>query len=394
MIALRATAVLLVLVSAACSRDPRTLLPRETPTPAEERFGEASRVAAAGNVESALATYREAVALDRAAVRPHLRYVRQMLRLGRRAELRRDYDARAAAPGATDAERTIAERLRTNGASSALRRVYTAAAERNPRSPWWRLALAEVEIAEADAWNERRVSAIERADRKEELTAFQQSASAVKRAQRALAAAAEIDPQLAEVHLFRGFLRGVEGDLQPSAPAREAAYRAAEAAFSSASSRSPDMVEAWGALGDIRFRLGDARGSLIAFLEAVRLAPADATLRISLGVALHEADRLAEAAVQYRQAAALSTWDPDPLLRLGDALADDERWDPALAAYREALQRDPNAVEAHRKTGMILEYLERPGQARAAYERYVTAGGERSSSVKRRIERLLRAEER
>lgn len=394
MIAVRAALALLVLASAACSRDPRTLLPPETRTPAEESFDRADRAASAGDVESALVTYRDAVAIDRAAVRPHLRYVRQMLKLGRRAELRRHYDERAAAPDATDAERTIAERLRTNGASSALRRVYTAAAERNPDSPWWRLALVEVEVAEADAWNVRRLDAIERADRAEEVLAFRQSGGAVTRAQRALERAAEIDPRLAEVHLYRGFLRGVEGDLQPTAPAREAAYRAAEAAFAAASSRAPEMVEAWGALGDVRYRLGDTRGSLVAFLQAVRRAPGDAALRVSLGVVLHESDRLGEAAEQYRQAAQLTNWDADPLLRLGDALADDERWDEALRAYRSALKRDAKAVEAHRKAGKILEYLERPGEARAAYERYVAAGGSRSSSVKRRIERLLRAEER
>ncbi len=393
MIPSRTALVLLALASVACSRDPRTLLPRETPTPAELSFGAADRAASTGNVDSALATYRQAIEMDRAAVRPHLRYVRAMLALGRRAELRRMYDARAAAPDATDAERTIAERLRTTGASSDLRRVYTLAAERNPESPWWRVALAEVEIAEADAWNERRLKAIERADRKEQVVAFRQSVRAIRAAQRALERAAEIDAKLAEVHLYRGFLRAVEGDLQPTAPARDAAYRAAEAAFDAAVSRSPDMVEAWSALGDVRFRLGDKRGSLMAFLEAAKRAPGDATLRVSLGVVLHEAERYQEAAEQYRYAAEIHSWDASPLLRMGDALADDEQWDAALAAYQAALKRDPKAVEAHRKTGTILEFLERPGEARLAYERYVEADGSRASSVKRRIERILRAEE-
>lgn len=382
------------LVLAACAQDPKLLLPAETPTAAELSFTEGERAAQVGDVAGALDTFQRAVAMDRAAVRPHLRYVRALLKLGRRAEARRIYAERAAAPDATDAERTISERLQTNGASSQLRRVYTAAAERNETTPWWRLALVEVEIAEADAWNQRRLSAIDRADRDEERRAYQQARDAAARGQRALAAAAEIAPKLAEVHLYRGFLRGVEGDLQPSAPARDAAYRAAEASFFAATQRAPELTEAWGALGDVRFRLGDKGGSLTAFLQAVRRAPADATLRLSLGVVLHEIGRLNDAAEQYRQAATLTTFDADPLLRLGDALADAEHWEEALRAYRSALKRDPKAVDAHFKMGALLEHRKRPGEARAAYERYVDAGGPKASNVKRRIERLLRAEER
>ena len=48
------------------------------------------------------------------------------------------------------------------------------------------------------------------------------------------------------------------------------------------------------------------------------LAPADADLRIGLGVVLHDIGRLREAAAQYRQAAALRPWDGDPLLRYRD----------------------------------------------------------------------------
>jgi len=390
---LAALSSVLLCAGAACARPSRLVLSPEPRTEATSSLAHAAGEAQTGNVEGALGTLRGAIERDPAAVRPHLRYVKAMLGLGRRAELRTFYAERAALPGATDVERTIAERLQTSGASSQLRRVYTLAAERNPESPWWRVALAEVEIAEADAWNRRRLSAIDRADHDEERHAYRQARGAVQRAQRAIEQAAAIAPRLAEVYLYRGFLRAVEGDLQASAIARTAAYRAAEASLAAATQRAPDLTEAWGALGDVRFRLGDQRGSLLAFLEAVRRAPADPALRVSLGVVLHEVDRLAEAAEQYRQAARLTNYDADPLLRLGDALADDERWEEALAAYRSALKRDGKAVEAYYKMGLLLEYLERPGEARAAYERYVDAGGARSSNVKRRIERLLRAED-
>lgn len=395
--ALPAGRVLALLAGALCLGACATKAP--LPPPAAPSVGRAAlrpgqAHEAAGQTESALADYRAATVAHPEAVRPHLRYVKAMLALGRRAEVRREYEARAARPGATDSERTIAERLSTNGSSSALRRVYAAAARRNPRSPWWPLALVEVETAEADAWNERRAAAIDRAERDAEREAYAQSMGAIHRAQRALRQATRLAPDLAEVHLYRGFLRAVEGDLQPTAPAREAGYRAAAAAFEQATARDASLEAGWAGLGDVRYRLGDLRESLVAYLKAVHLAPGDADLRISLGVVLHEIGRLREAAAQYRQAADLRAWDPDPVLRYGDARADAGDWTGALAAYREALQRDPSAVEAHYKMGAVYEHLERPGEARAAYERYVAQGGPRAAAVRRRIERLLRAESR
>ncbi len=347
-----------------------------------------------GDAESNLGTYRAAVERDRAAIHPHLRYVKAMLRLGRRAEARRYYEERAAQADATDAERTMAERLRTNGASSALRRVYVAAAERNEQSPWWRLAQTEVEIAEADAWNRKRLEAADNGDPAEERRAFAQAVGAVRRAQRALDKAKAIRPYCAEVHLYRGFLRSVEGDLHASAPAQSAAYRAAVASFDQAVRTDPTLVEGWGGLGDARFRTGDAGGSLAAYLQAVRLAPDNAQWRTSLGVTLHELERLDEAAVQYREAARLEPHDADPLIRLGDVRADARNWNLALDAYREALDRDADALEAYVKMGTVLEHRGQRAAARAVFERYVAQGGERSAVVERRIERLLRLETR
>lgn len=109
-------------------------------------------------------------------------------------------------------------------------------------------------------------------------------------------------------------------------------------------------------------------------------------------MALHRIGRLREAAEQYREAASLDPRAAEPLLRLGDARADDERWEEALAAYEDALRRDPTAVDAHYKQAVVLEHLGRHGEARVAYERYLAQGGEHSSTVRRRVERLLRAE--
>lgn len=386
--------VLALAVAAACQAQVGADLPPAPETPADEAVAVGASRAGQGKTEASLAAFQAATEAAPAAVRPHLRYARAMLAQGRRAQVRAEYDARAARPGATDAERTMAERLRTSGASSELRRVYIAAAERNPESIWWRLALVEVESAEADAWNHRRLDAIERRDRNAERKAYLQARRGIRHAQRWLAAAKEIDPDLAELHLYRGHLRALEGDMQTTAPARTAAWRAAADAFATATRRRPKLVEAWAGLGDVQYRLDELRAAMVAYLEAVRLAPADADLRLGLGVVLHEVGRLREAATQYQQAAVLRPWDGDPMLRYGDARADAQDFPGALAAYEEALERDPKAVDAHYRIGLIHEHFGRFGQARAAYDRYINQGGPRADVVERRIERLLRRETR
>lgn len=369
---------------------PGTPGPDSAPPAVRDLLAAGDAQAGRADPEQAITTFRSAVATDPRAVPAHLRYIAAMLELGRYSAVREEYRARARAPDAHPVDQVMAQRLETNGSSSALRRVYTLAATREPQSVWWPLALAEVEIAEADAWNQKRIEAAARGDHGEERRGFAQAKGAIERADRALERATRLAPRLGEVLLYRGYLRAIEGDLHAGGAARRAAYDAAESAFQQATALDADLVEAWAGLGDVRFRRADLGGSLDAWLAAVRRAPADAGYRESLGVVLHELERFDEAARQYREAARLRRWDAAPLVRLGDALADARRWDRALAAYAEALARDPEQIEAHYKTGTVLEHLGRQGEARASYERYVEAGGERAASVTRRIERLLR----
>jgi tetratricopeptide (TPR) repeat protein len=365
--------------------------PRSAPT-VRRTLASGDALRRSGRTEEAAVVYARAVESDPASVPAHVRHVEALLALGRRSEARRIYEARAAAPGATDADRTMAARLATDGASSSLRDVYAAAAARSPNEPWWRLATAEVEMAEADAWNRRRAEAVSLGDRKQERKALEQSRGALRRGGRAVEEAAALAPRLAEVELYRGLLRAVEGDLHAGATAKSAAYRAAEEAFLRATCLDPDLVEAWDGLGDVRYRNGDVRESLEAWREAVQRAPGDAHLRVSLGVVLHEIERHTDAVEQYRAAALLEPHDGSIWVRIGDAYADGERWDPALDAYEEALRRDPRELEALQKSGRVLEAQGRWADARQAYERYVAEGGADASAAERRIDRLLRAE--
>ncbi len=327
------------------------------------------------------------------SMRAHLAYVAGLTRLGRRAQARSWYEARAADPGASRIELVMAARLSSRGGSTALRRVYAAAAQAEPHNAWWVLGLAEVDLAEGLAWNARRRDASQRSDRDAERTAYEQALAAAARAGAALERAQALPAAPPERLLYLGHLRALEGDLARQGVQRTAAFQAAAAAFQQAVALAPDLVEAWEGLGDARHRLGEAGASLHAFLNASQRAPGDGRLREALGVALHEAGREREAGDQYAAAAALLPHDPMPLLRLGDALAAQSRWEEALRAWDRALERDAQAaVEAHARQASVYEHLGRREEARLAYERYVDGGGERESFARRRIDRLLRGD--
>jgi len=345
------------------------------------------------DAEAATREARARVEREPGSVRAHIEHVRTLTTLGRRAEAQAWYESRAARPDAREVDRVMAARLGARGSSSALRRVYAAAAQAEPRQPWWYLALADIEVSEARAWNRRRNEAAERGDADLERTAHEQARAAVFRAERDVERAREVAPPMAEMDLYEAHARALAGDLAPGARAREQGWRDAEGLFARAVAADEGLVEAWSGLGDVRYRLGDLGGSLHAHLMAARRAPADGTLRTGLGVVLFALDRHGDAAVQLRAAASLLPHDPDPLVRLGDVLAADERYEAALTAYAEALERDPDrAVEAWARRGAVLEFLGRRAEARLAYERYVEAGGTRKSAIERRIDRLLRGE--
>lgn len=346
-----------------------------------------------GRVEEALAVYEEALAADPAHVPSHLRLVETLVSTGRRSVARDRYRVRAASPQATQAERVMAARLETDGSPAAVRTVYVAAANAAIEDPWWRLALAEVDLAAADRFIAEHEEARRTGDRPRAAEVLELARRALTRADSAVENAAERDPALPETYLYRGLVRALEGELLVGASGREAAFRAAIEAFQHAVAADPGMLDAWANLGDAAQRVGDTEVALSAYLSAIRLAPSDADLREGAGLVLYGLERFADAAAQYTEAARLRPRDAAPLLNAGDGWAAAGRFEDALAAYDEALARDPTAVEAYAKRGAVLERLGRLGEAREAYAVYVERGGADAAAARRRIERLLTQDE-
>ena len=372
--------VLVLLIPGACAHT------RSAPT---GLLAEGDAARGHGAHEEARRAYEAALLREPGDVGVHRRYVALLLEQGQRSEALRVYRRRAAAAGAMPVDRVMHARLETDGSADALRGTYESAIREAPGEVWWRLALAEIEVAEAQAALARRDQAEARSDRKAAEAALDEARTALRRADAALAVAAALCPVRAEVALYQGLAVAVRGDLETSWEARRAAYERAREAFRRALRQDPDLVDAWEALGDAHARLGDHEESLAAYLMATAGRPADAHLRLAVGVELQRTGRHGEAAKQYEQAARLAPRDAEPWLRWGDALAEDERWAEALEAYEEALRRDPVDVEALLRQGSALEHLGRRDEARTSYERYLHHGGEREATVRRRIERLL-----
>lgn len=345
-----------------------------------------------GRPDAALAAYEAAIAADRGDVRAHLRLVALLVETGRRSVARDRYARAAAAPGATAAERVLAARLATDGSPPAVRAVYVEAAKAAPADPWWRLALAEIDLASADGWIRRRERARADGDRPGAAEAEATARRALDRAQSAVENAAARAPDLPEVPLYRGLVRSLESELLSGASARAAANRAAADAFAEAVRRDPASVEAWANLADARARVGEPADALTAYRAALQLAPSDVGLRMGAGAVLHALERDDDAAAMFAEAARLAPKDAAPLLAAGDALSAAGKPEAALDAWARALEADPAAVEAHARRGAVLEALGRAAEARAAYAAYLEHDGPDAALVRRRMERLLSPE--
>lgn len=385
--ALAASAALLLASACAGVVLPQPAASLVPPTPLES----AEALRRAGDLDAAARAYAALRQATPGEVRAHLGYVRTLLEGGRRSVVREEYAARAIAPEALEVDRVLAERLAGDGASSTLRDLYARAAAREPAVPWWPLALAEVELAEADAWRLRREEGRAAGDRGSETDADRQARGALLRADRALDRVATLEGAPFEGEVLRGYVRAVEGDLASTSAARQAAYRAALDCFERVTVLAPARADGWYGAADMQTRLGDSGESLRGWMEAARRAPSDPYPRMELGRTLQQLGRGDDAVQSYEQAAVLRVRWAEPWIRIGDTHAEDERWERAAGAYREALARDAGAVEAWARLGGVLEQAGDVAGARDAYQRYLAAQGERVPAVQRALERLERA---
>lgn len=131
----------------------------------------------------------------------------------------------------------------------------------------------------------------------------------------------------------------------------------------------PANAQAHGSLGGALLQQGHLEEAIAEFQEACRLDPADANVRSNLGVALCQAGRLDDGIAQYREAVRLNPASSEAYGNLAVALFQQGRRDDAIAQYREAVRLNPgdaktqfnfaNALFADGQAAGAIDHMEK-----------------------------------
>ena len=152
---------------------------------------------------------------------------------------------------------------------------------------------------------------------------------------------------------------------------QQGAYPAAEAACRAAIEKSPTEHKAWAWLGMLQLAQGRLAEGEAPLRRAIELHPHDARYFNTLCLALRGQNKMAEAEQIAHKALALVD-SAEHWVNLGNCLFDQQKWTGAVAAYEQALARNPNDHESWRNMGAAEQSLGRLDRAQAALDRSLT----------------------
>jgi tetratricopeptide (TPR) repeat protein len=115
--------------------------------------------------------------------------------------------------------------------------------------------------------------------------------------------------------------------------------------------------------------MGRADEGIASLREAMRQDPSNHTLGLDLADLLADARRHGEAEVEYRRVLEGRPDEGRALTGLGGVFAATDRLDLALAQLNRALELDDRNEEARLERARVYSRLDRPGEARADFER-------------------------
>lgn len=120
--------------------------------------------------------------------------------------------------------------------------------------------------------------------------------------------------------------------------------------------------------GLVHWRDGQHALALSSLREAVSIAPENAIYRDSLGLLYLQLGRPDLAVPEFQRAAELDPQYADAIFHLGTALAEQQRWEDAVSAYRRAisLPRLTGPDLAYQNLGLALYHLKRYREAEEA----------------------------
>lgn len=132
----------------------------------------------------------------------------------------------------------------------------------------------------------------------------------------------------------------------------------------------PQNADAYQVLGHALCDGGQPNGAIDAYRTALRLKPALPDIRNNLGMALRQANRLAEAEQELRQAPP----EPQSLVNLSSVQKERGAFTEAEATLRQALRLAPNNPVLRYNHSLLMLLLGRPAEAWDGWEQRFLAG--------------------
>jgi len=325
--------------SCASSRPPERTVPEADllPPAGQEAYREALRRMAAGDGAGADAALAPALAARPLHVSSHLLHQDLARATGRGDGLRTLYAAIAAELPADGGAAVLEARASPGSAEERIAR-YQAAAVRDSRSPWPRVALALARTDLAQALSARADARALEGFAEETRRLLAEAATAVERARAEGESAVALAPDLAAAHaaLGRALAAGVPGWVPPGEKEARALHARALEALDRALALDPGDPRVLLERALLRRRLSQRREAEEDLDAAALAAPGDADLHAARAANLEELGRGEEALGAWAAAVAAAPDRPEAWLDAGGALARAGRWAEALERYRRA----------------------------------------------------------
>jgi len=164
------------------------------------------------------------------------------------------------------------------------------------------------------------------------------------------------------------------GDLFMSAPRR--LYDQAVEAYQKALELRPFYAEAYVGLGDARAAKGEVDGAVAAYQRALLYNPANPKVHLSLGKIYYaEKGLYYEAVAAYKKAVELDPQFLDARMGLGEVYEDKGLYQDAIAEYRKVVEVDPKHTGALYNLALVHEKVD-PREAIAYWERYIAVASQ------------------
>lgn len=128
-------------------------------------------------------------------------------------------------------------------------------------------------------------------------------------------------------------------------------------------------AKAWGLLGAACLKLNKSENALQALMKALKLAPADASIRNNMGICLRNLRRFEEAKDAYQKAIELKSDYSDAWFNLGNINRELCEESLAIKAYQQALAINPNYQAAWNNLGNVYRGQSLWDEAIAAYQK-------------------------